>query len=112
MFRLGSHTPGAGSAKSHRNHNSPLQMVVWRPQIDLLLPSWSGLVIERLQVYLYSENFLSPSFFLSLVQLTLGLPQNSEGESRLSLGSNEQSQELASEAPRCKAPVAAPHPQA
>ena len=47
MFRLGSHTPGAGSAKSHRNHNSPLQMVVWRPQIDLLLPSWSGLVIER-----------------------------------------------------------------
>ena len=47
MFRLGPHTPGAGLSKSHRNHNSPLQMVVWRPQIDLLLPSWSGLVIER-----------------------------------------------------------------
>ena len=47
IFRLGSHTPGAGSAKSHRNHNCPHWMVAWRPQIDLLLPSWSGLVMEK-----------------------------------------------------------------
>ncbi|KAG5210398.1 hypothetical protein MJG53_006487 [Ovis ammon polii x Ovis aries] len=57
-----------------------------------------------------SQNSLKNGYLR--VKLTLGLPQNSKGESRLSLGSNEESQELASEAPRCKAPVAAPHPQA
>ena len=47
MFGLGSRTPGAGLAKSHRNHGSPRQTVARRPQIDLLLPSRSGLVIEK-----------------------------------------------------------------